>query len=178
MSLIPDLSKPDAANLRPVIFIDEIAKEPTVAYSNESSEMQHVPLTGGFVKSLDPEHFPFDAVIEEGGDDITFLEGIPAVGHLDCNLFLRFKDDPSKRAYVNYSGIVHMGGVSGEIVGEKKSTKMSFQDGYVTCHPKFFMSKNCKAERWVDSKNFLGKGRFLRDENGVLKVQYWLYALE
>lgn len=177
MSNIPDLTKPSTAPLRPVIFIDEVAKEPIVAYSNESTAMQHVPLTGGFVKSLDEENFPFDAVIEEGGDDITFKEGIPNIGHLDCNLYLRFKDDPKKRAYVNYSGIVHMDGASGEIVGKQKST-MTFEEGYVTCHPQFYISADCKKERWVDSKNFLGKGRFLRDENGVLKVQYWLYALE
>ncbi|QPG75856.1 hypothetical protein FOA43_003240 [Brettanomyces nanus] len=177
MSTIPDLSKPNQATLKPIIFIDEIAKEPITAYSNESALMQHVPLTGGFVKSLDPENFPFDAVIEEGGDDITLREGIPNIGHLDCNLYLRFKDDPTKRAYINYSGIVHLDGTSGEIIGKKK-TGMSFQEGYVTCHPQFYVSEDCKAERWVDRKNFLGKGRFLRDDNGVLKVQYWLYILE
>lgn len=175
MSLIPDLTAPDAGVLKPILFIDEDAEEPQTAYSNESTFMQHVPLKGGFIKSLDPK-YPFDAVITTGGDDITFQTGVPNVGHLDCNVFLTFKDDPEKKAYINYSGICRMEGKIAEIVGGKE-TIMGFQDGYCTCHPKFFMSENTKAERWVDNKNFIAKGRFLRDANGGLKVQYWVYEL-
>lgn len=177
MSVIPDLSKPSSASLKPVLFIDEVADEPFIAYSDEAATMQHVTLTGGFIKSLDPKNYPFDAQIVHGGDDITLREGIPNIGHLDCRIYLKFNNDSTKRGFLSYSGVVKMSGATADVVDRKKSLP-TFEEGYVTCHPHFSISKDLKLERWVDTTNFMAKGRFLRDEKGVLRVQYWIYILE
>lgn len=174
MSTVPDLSKPLAASLKPVLFFHVEADEPQLIFQNSTGFLNHVPITGGFVKSLDPK-YPFDAVIDSGLDDISFSSANPAVGHLDCNFYLSFKDDFKKRAYIHYTGVVQFEGLVADVVANKAS-KMEFTDGYVTCHPIFKLDDNCKDEQWVNKLNFIGKGRFIRDEDGKLKVQYYVYT--
>ncbi|GME81330.1 unnamed protein product [Ambrosiozyma monospora] len=171
MSVIPDFSKVKIPALKPILFFNIEAEEPEIAYKNSQSTLTHVPLTGGFVKSLDP-NLPFDYEITHGTDDITAFADSPVVGHLDCKLFLKSKDGKDRKAYVYYTGVVRFEDAVNGVIGKKGA--MDFEDGYVTCHPIFTVES--EDEKWIKDINFLGKGRFVRDANGKLGVQYYVYT--
>lgn len=172
MSIVPDFASQPTPALKPVLFFNIRCQEPSVGYSNKSQSLTYVPIVGGFVKSLD-EKLPFDAKITHGKDDITFNTNAPSVGHLGCSLYLEFANGES--GLVEYSGVVQFGEKVAQLAkGEAKT--MTFEDGYLTNHPVFKLSDNSSAESWVNSINFLGKGRFIRDADNVLHVQYYIYT--
>ncbi|GMG59146.1 unnamed protein product [Ambrosiozyma monospora] len=180
MSIIPDFTKLEIPTLKPVLFFHIEANEPEMAMANKQSNLTHVPITGGFVKSLDSK-LPFDYEILHGSDDITSFADSPVVGHLDCKLFLKSKSkskdsngkDGDKKAFVYYTGVVRFEDAVNGVIGKTTDT-MDFEDGYVTCHPIFTVES--EDEKWVKEINFLGKGRFVRDANGKLCVQYYVYT--
>jgi len=172
MSVIPDFAAQKVPELKPVLFFDIVAEEPKQVYSNQSQSQNYVPIVGGSVKSLDP-NLPFDAQIKYGKDDITFYTQTPEVGNLDCNLYLEFSN--GETALVEYSGVVQFKDQVAQVAGGNATT-MSFEDGYVTNHPRFKLSEASAKESWVTKLNFLGKGRFVRDENNTLHVQYYIYT--
>lgn len=171
-SIIPDYKSQPIPALKPVLFFNLRAEEPTAVFSNETQTQSYVALNGGFVKSLD-ENLPFDAKIVHGKDDITFRADSPNVGRLDCNLYLEFEDGAT--GLVEYTGVVRFEDKVAAVAGGNATT-MSFEDGYVTNHPVFKLSDKSRKEAWVRNVNFLGKGRFVRDENNVLHVQYYVYT--
>ncbi len=78
---------------------------------------------------------------------------------------------------MSYYGVVVPNESVKNVLGKKSST-MEIEDGYVTCNPVFKLDAKAEKESWVYKKNFVGKGRFIRDESGGLIVQYNVYALE
>lgn len=158
--------------LKPVLSFNIRADEPQLVYSNKTATMQYVGITGGSVQSLDPSR-PFDAEITHGKDDITLFAHDPSTGHLDCNMYLKFAN--GKTGLVKYSGVVQFG-EHVVAVTSGKSSEMSFEDGYVTNHPIFYLDEESKDEQWVKDINFIGKGRFVRDKEGTLFVQYYVYT--
>lgn len=172
MSIIPDFTAQTTPTLKPVLFFDLKCEQPTQVYANGTQSQTYAAITGGSVKSLD-EKLPFDAKILYGKDDITFQTHAPQVGRLDCNLYLEFAN--GETGMVEYTGVVQFIEKVAQVASDEVKT-MTFEDGYVTNHPVFKLPDTCTAESWVNSINFIGKGRFVRDEDNVLHVQYYIYT--
>ena len=163
---------PEVPGLKPLLFLNVEALEPISLYTNESENFTTVPIEGGFIKSLDQENFPFTAKITNGADDIRKYSHSGEVGNLDCRLYLDLDD--GTKAFCHYTGVVHFKDTVNLVAGGELST-MGFNDGYVTCHPKFFLDSKSVNYHWLLKQNLIGKGRFIR-ENGKLRVQYFIYG--
>ncbi|GMM29382.1 hypothetical protein DAMA08_021270 [Martiniozyma asiatica (nom. inval.)] len=174
MTIIPDYTKQQTPALKPLLFFNIRCKDPKDVYTNDSLSQKHVAIVGGFVVSLD-DSYKFDAKILHGGDDITFYTSDPSTGHLDCSMYLQFNDDANQIGLVTYSGLVKFEGKTADVVSSTAS-EMTFEEGYVTSHPIFKLNGDLKDESWVLNHNMIGKGRFVRDKDNVLHVQYYIYG--
>ncbi|ODV84646.1 hypothetical protein CANARDRAFT_200641 [[Candida] arabinofermentans NRRL YB-2248] len=161
-------------SIKPILFFHLDAEEPEQIFSTKSSSLTNVKVKSGYVKSLD-ESKPFEAKVVRGSDDISFDPANPATGHLDCRLYLSI--DGVTKGFVQYSGVVQFEGKVAEVVG-KQTSHMEFSEGYVTCHPRIHLDDSVTEFKWLEDINYIGKGRFIRDEEGGLKVQYYVYTFD
>jgi len=166
----------DIATFKPAFFIHVDAAEPQQIYNNASGSLTLVKVNGGYTKALDPK-YPFDTTIEFGLDNLTTKSNRDqSITNLDCQLFLKSKTNGGG-IHFTYSGVVVNNEKTAAIV-TKQASESSFTDAYVTNHPKASLDKSNEAESWIEGKNLLGKGRFVRTESGSLAVEYYVYVLE
>ncbi|ODV59224.1 DUF3237 domain-containing protein ASCRUDRAFT_113817 [Ascoidea rubescens DSM 1968] len=168
------MSAPPIPTLKPVIFINIIVDEPSVVYSNDTTSLTYVNIKGGYTKSLDND-LPFDCDIIAGTDHITSINGIsnPPVSNLDCRILLKSKKNGGG-IEMKYSGVVQINKAIADVFSKASST-MEYTDGYLSNSPYFLLDGSCADEKWVSNQNFIGKGRFVRDQQGNLTVQYYIY---
>ncbi|KAG7833930.1 hypothetical protein KL919_002908 [Ogataea angusta] len=163
------LPKADVPALKPVLFFDLNIAEAQPIFKNKAKAYTKVDVLGGTIRSLDPT-LPFDARITSGFDNISVYETAPSVGNLDCTLYLDLGNN--NKGIVQYLGVVRFEGETNKVLG-KETTNIGFSDGYVTCQPRFEIDGAASSESWVNNHLFVGKGRFHRETDGSLKVQYY-----
>ena len=60
----------------------------------------------------------------------------------------------------------------------QKTKEAAIEDSYVTCNPTFYFDDKVEDKyKWVLKENFFARGRFGRDEDDVLYVQYYVYVV-
>lgn len=164
------------ANFKPAFFIHVDAGEPEQIYNNSTGSLTLVKVTGGYTKTLDPK-YPFDTSIEFGLDNLTTKSSRDEnIANLDCQLYLKSKKNGGG-IHFTYSGVVHHNEKTLAVIGNKTKDS-TFTDSYVTNHPSASLDETAKDEAWIEGKNLLGKGRFIRTESGSLAVEYYVYVLE
>lgn len=160
-------------SLKPAFFIHLNVDEPQFVYSNQSGSLTLVKINDGYTKSLDPE-LKFDTEIIAGWDNLTTsVTTNNEVTTLDCQVFLKAKNG---QIHMKYSGVVVPNDKTAAIFN-KTSKTTTFDDAYVTAHPTFELDEKLVDEKWVKSKNLLGKGRFIRNEDNSLAVEYNFYYI-
>ncbi|CCH43358.1 hypothetical protein BN7_2906 [Wickerhamomyces ciferrii] len=165
-----------SATFKPAFFIHLEAEEPEQIYNNEAGSLTLVKVKGGYTKTLDPA-YPFDTEVTFGIDNLTTSTARDgSIQNLDCQLYLKSKVNGGG-IHFTYSGVVQQNEKSLAVI-TNQSKDLSFTDTYLTNHPKAVLSKENKEESWITGKNLLGKGRFIRNENGTLCVEYNVFVLE
>ncbi|CDK25825.1 unnamed protein product [Kuraishia capsulata CBS 1993] len=167
------LPKANTPLLKPALFVHLEAEDGLPIYSESTGSMSCVRVKSGYITGVGKNH-PFEAKINFGFDDIRLSPG-SSTGILDCHLY--GTTAKGKGLFIHYTGVVHMVGTVAEILQNKKSY-MDFDDGYVTCSPDDFKIDSGAEEEWVKDQKLSGKGRFLRNSEGGLVVQYYLYEVE
>lgn len=180
MSLSPSVTplQPPVPKLVPVLLMNlKMASEPRPVYTNKQTHTALVVATvgQGEVSSL-PNDYGYELSVSDitGFDDLTTnLE--TDVTTLDCKLY--GKTPEGKGVYITYPGVSQLKGALTDVVAKKASTS-SFSDTYLTNNPKFEFDGDIPDKyKWVRKENLIGKGRFVRDTDGVLYVQYYVYVI-
>lgn len=145
--------------------------ESTIAI--DSNLLDIVIIKSGKTTSLDPK-FPFDTTIYHGRDDIT----VSTKGthfNLDCKVFGTLEDNTGFSIW--YGGVIQANAAIGGILG-KKLNDMAYEDGYVTNNVYVTLDKGADSKyNWVETHNLIGRGRFFRDAEGTLNIEYKVYAV-
>lgn len=160
--------------LKPTFMIHLELAEPQPFVSNARGTETVVMVKKGYTKTLSPE-FPMDLEITLGWDILRTFVDKPGVSILDCDLFGK-SSTSGAGVHIWYDGVVQMTETALAVIrGESKGFEVD--EGYVTCHPTFQFGDESAPEAWSNGKNFLGKGKFLRDEQGALQIEYYVYVL-
>lgn len=167
---------PSAPLLEPAFFINLKLEEPDSIFSriNASRSLSLAKVVSGKINSL-AENLPFEVHDITGFDDL-FGDLETGVTRLQCKLY--GKTPNQLGVYITYSGVVRLEGKVLE-VASKTASDMDFDQGYVTCNPLVELDDGVEDEyKWVTKENFIGKGRFVRDEKDSLYVQYFVYIIK
>ncbi|KAG5422030.1 hypothetical protein I9W82_001123 [Candida metapsilosis] len=109
-----------------------------------------------------------------GTDDLNVKNSVNT-SYLDCKLY--GKTPNGSGVLVNYGGRVQLEGATVAVVSKEKK-EASIEESYVTCNPTFTFDDSVEEEyKWVLKENLIGKGRFGRDDDGVIYVQYYIYVI-
>jgi hypothetical protein len=164
------------ASLKPAFFIHLDVEEPKPIYTNDAGSLTYVAVTEGYTKTLD-DKYPFDAEVLFGFDNLTTTAATGDTINLACQLYLKSKVNGAG-IHLSYSGVVVPSKEQGAVLTGAGAIEQGFDQGYVTNHPKAALDADAKTESWISDKNLIGRGRFLRNEKGVLSVEYYVYVLE
>lgn len=169
---------PTTPKLVPVFVINlKTSYDPEAIYVNSTTDktLQLATLSDGEIKTVpNPLGFELDVSGIHGFDDLTSKPSHGAT-ILDCKLY--GKTPNGSGVYVKYAGVVQFLEATVKVL--TKEEKLSrFEDGYITCNPFFeFDDKVEDKYKWVLKENIIGKGRFVRDSDDVIYVQYYAYVL-
>ncbi|KAI5967455.1 hypothetical protein KGF57_000398 [Candida theae] len=109
-----------------------------------------------------------------GTDDLNVKTSVNT-SYLDCKLY--GKTPNGSGVFVYYGGRVQLDDTSVGVLSNKNK-EASIEESYVTCNPTFTFDDSVEEEyKWVLKENLIGKGRFGRDDNGDLYVQYYIYVI-
>lgn len=175
-SVIPT-AIPPTPKLVPVFFFNlKIANEPEAIFGDKATdtELTLARVINGTITTVPNEIGEFDVADITGFDDLT-VKGSTATATLDCKLYGRTKNGSG--VVIRYPGVVQMAKVTTDVFS-KQSKGHGFDEGFVTCNPSFVFDSQVEDKyRWVLKENFISKGRFIRDAEDGLYVQYYTYAL-
>lgn len=167
---------PKVPELTPVFIINVKAGEFNPALSSKllGKDIMYVPVINGTIKSLENKFgYKFEASGLSGHDKITVTHDHGQ--HLDC--ILAGKTPNGSPVFFHYPGL----GMPNEKLAAFQSGESDvadFDDFYLYSNPEFELSDSVEEEyKWVSSKRFLAKGRFIKDESGVY-VQYVVYVVD
>lgn len=163
------------AALKPAFFFHLDLEEPKPFVENSRGTETVVLVKGGYAESLAPE-YPFDVKFELGWDILRTFTDKPGVTHLDCDLF-GHSNATGAGIHIWYDGVVIANDKVGAVLAGQ-SNGHDVTDAYVTNHPTFQIGASGDVESWANGKNFLGRGKFVRDDEGRLGIEYYVYALE
>ena len=108
------------------------------------------------------------------GNDKVTTDLTTGTTTLDVNVF--GKTPNGSGVHISYPGTVKFSDKIAAILGGTGT--FSDIDEYITNAPKFHFDSSAEDKfRWAGNTYFIGKGRFLRDENG-LYVQCYFYAVK
>ncbi|ODQ65280.1 hypothetical protein NADFUDRAFT_70779 [Nadsonia fulvescens var. elongata DSM 6958] len=156
--------------LKPAFHIVIDAEEGVPSFANHKGQQTYIGIKGGYTKTLDPE-FPFDITISHGSDDLlTSNTSKNKATILDCKVYGTLNDEKKTPVQIKYSGLVHFQDKVAAIANNQVNS-MDWLDGYATCHMNIDIAPGTSAE-WVNDWNLVGRGRFFRDSNGGLHVEY------
>lgn len=168
---------PKAPSLKPVFFLNLKLEEPDTIFTkkdrNHTASLVKVkageitPVKNDYGLELKVKHI-------HGYDDLTaYLEN--GVTELDCKLY--GKTPNGSGVYISYGGVVKFSNHTLKVLGRQESHS-EFKESYITCFPKFSFDDGIEDEyKWIDTEAFVGEGRFVRDSEGSLYVQYYVSVL-
>ncbi|CAI5757577.1 unnamed protein product [Candida verbasci] len=178
MSILAKLPEIPSTKLIPVFTINlKLKHDPLNIYSsNESNNTLNLAIIEtGEIKTVKNElglQFELNEIF--GTDDLLIKNSIETAS-LDCKLY--GKTPKGNSVFIHYGGKVQLNEESVDIISEKKRDS-DISKSYVTCNPTFKFDENLESEyKWIEKENFIGRGRFVRDENGSLYVQYYIYII-
>lgn len=175
-TVVPSL--PKNPELEPVFLINlKISGNPENIFSdrNRNKALIFANVESGRITTV-KNKFGFELDVEEihGIDDITnhISDGY---NELDCKLYGKTKS--GKGVYVTYTGVIQLNQPTVDVLtGQNKDC--SIEDAYVTNNPKVQFDEDVEDKyKWAIKENLLGKGRFVRDDQGGLYVQYFVYVV-
>lgn len=164
--------------LVPVFIMNLQLDEPDSIFSNKPSNksLSLSKIIHGEVTTLKNKlDLTLEVRLVMGFDDLTSNLDT-GEGTLDCKLY--GKTPNGSGVYITYGGIVRLSDNSLKVVSNQ-SMELTFEDSYITCNPKFQFD-DCVEEqyRWAEQENLIGKGRFTRNPQGSLYVQFIIYILQ
>lgn len=171
-------SVPKTPELEPVFLINlKLEGAPAPVYNNETRNKALVlaRVIDGKISTV-PNKYGFELDVDNisGFDDITnnIADGY---NELDCKLYGKTPDGSG--VYITYYGLIKLTEPTVNVLTGKTSTS-AFEETYVTSNPRFHFDGNIADKyKWAIQENFLGKGRFVKDESGSLYVQYYVYVV-
>ncbi|CAN3365057.1 hypothetical protein DICA3_E21308 [Diutina catenulata] len=169
---------PTVPKLVPVfIFNLKVTPDPEPVFSDSASDkaLTLARVVNGEVKTIaDNGIGELDITNVTGFDDLTTKLSANTT-RLDCKLY--GKTAGGAGVYIRYPGVVQMLKPTTDVLSRATSSS-EFDEGYVTCNPSFEFDGSVEDKyKWVLKENFVAKGRFVRDGEGGLYVQYYVYAL-
>lgn len=169
---------PKQPQLVPVLTFNlRLASDPVPIFTNSQIDktLNLATITNGEITAVEND-FGFKLEINQiyGTDDLNIKNSV-STSYLDCKLY--GKTPNGSGVFIYYGGRVQLDDASvGVLSGKTKEA--SVDDSYVTCNPVFTFDDSVEEEyKWVLKENLIGKGRFGRDDDGNLYVQYYIYVL-
>ncbi|KAK6464854.1 hypothetical protein DFJ63DRAFT_312142 [Scheffersomyces coipomensis] len=109
-----------------------------------------------------------------GIDDL--IEKVP-LGITQLNCTLNGKTANGSDVLIYYDGFLKHAQATFEVIqGTKKH--IEFDDCSLVCKPIFKLSKGVEDKyKWILTEDFIGKGRFIRDADDFVYVQYFVYII-
>lgn len=171
-------SAPKQPQLIPVLTFNlKLASDPVPIFTNSQIDktLNLATITQGEVKTVANDlglKLEIDQIY--GTDDLNIKNSV-STSYLDCKLY--GKTPNGSGVFIYYGGRVQLDAASvGVLSGKNKEA--SVEESYVTCNPVFTFDDSVEEEyKWVLKENLIGKGRFGRDNNGDLYVQYYIYVI-
>lgn len=168
---------PRTPELVPVAFLNLKVKNATPILQNNtySHAVNYVEIDTGAVTTVPNKlNLELDIVDITGIDHIT-ANTAAGVNVLDCNLY--GKTANGLGVFIKYPGRVKATDKVNQLLTGQASHS-EFEDEYVTNNPVFTLAEGIEDKyKWTVRENILGKGRFVRDNEDKLYVQYYLYVL-
>ncbi|EGW34924.1 uncharacterized protein SPAPADRAFT_53310 [Spathaspora passalidarum NRRL Y-27907] len=173
---LPGIPKP--AEFIPVFTFNlKLASDPTSIFSDPASDkaLSLATVSSGEVKTVaNSLGLEFEVVDISGWDDLS-LKISASTNSLDCKLY--GKTPSGAGVFIHYGGKVQLTESTINVV-TKKTQVASIEESYVTCNPTFQLDEAVEDKyKWVLKENFFGRGRFGRDDDGTLYVQYYVYVI-
>ncbi|KAF5118370.1 hypothetical protein DV495_002879 [Geotrichum candidum] len=160
-------------NLKPVFNITLNLEEPKTVATNSAGVHNIASIKSGTTKSFS-EDFPFNSTVYGGRDDITVS---PKGSHfnLDCKVFGTLEDGTGY--FIKYYGVVRLDKAVTDVIG-KQSKEHSFEDGYLVNQIFVTLDKDSdKKYDWIEKHVLVGRGRFFRNDDGALNIEYNVSAV-
>ncbi|EMG46803.1 hypothetical protein SBY92_005285 [Candida maltosa Xu316] len=169
---------PASPELIPVFTFNlKLAGDPASIYVNNEADksLNLATIANGEVKTV-PNKLGLELDITSiyGTDDLNIKNSV-ATASLDCKLY--GKTANGSGVFIYYPGKVQLNDASVAVIS-KQSQEATIADSYVTCNPTFHFDDKVEDKyKWVLKENLFGRGRFGRDADGVLYVQYYVYVV-
>ncbi|PSK35262.1 hypothetical protein C7M61_004720 [Candidozyma pseudohaemuli] len=174
-SVTPSL--PKTPELEPVFLVNlklNPAPSPVFSDSAKDKSLTLARVAEGYIETVKNKYgFELEVKDISGFDDITtnHRDGYNA---LDCKLY--GKTPEGAGVYITYQGIIQLTEPTVAVLSGK-SDGSSFEDAYVTSNPRIHFDGDVLDKyKWAVKENLIGKGRFVKDPNGNLYVQYYVYV--
>lgn len=169
---------PAAAEFIPVFTFNlKLAQDPTLIYTDASADKS---LTLAHIADGEVSTVPNSLGLEldvtglTGTDDLS-VKISANTASLDCKLY--GKTANGSGVFIHYGGKVQFNDASVAVL-LKKSQTASIEDSFVSNTPTFQFDEGVEDKyKWVLKEHFFGRGRFARDNEGVLYVQYYIYLV-
>lgn len=169
---------PPNPTLIPVFSINlKTAGSPAPIYTNKENgdSVSSVQVSHGEIKTVENK-FGFKLEVNgiSGSDDLT-SNSESGASTLDCRLYGKTPNGAGVK--ITYQGVSLL---SEELINvvTGKSKLAKFEKCYLTSNPKFEFDSDVPQEyKWVLKENLIAKGRFARDDNDELYVQYYVYIM-
>lgn len=171
-------SVPKTPELEPVFLINlKLKGAPTPVFNNPTRNKALVlaNVIDGKITTV-PNKYGFELDVESisGFDDITnnIADGY---NELDCKLYGKTPDGAG--VYITYYGLIKLTEPTVNVLSGKSSSS-AFEETYVTSNPRVqFDGEIADKYKWAIQENFFAKGRFVRDPDDSLYVQYYVYVV-
>ncbi|RLV92141.1 hypothetical protein JA1_003467 [Spathaspora sp. JA1] len=173
---LPGVPKP--AQFIPVFtFNIKLTGDPVQIFSDPAADkaLSLATIASGEVRTVEnPLGLEFDVDNITGWDDLS-LKISASTNSLDCKLY--GKTPNGAGVFVHYGGKVQLTQPTIDVV-TKKNKVASIEESYVTCNPTFQLDQSVEEKyKWVLKENFFGRGRFGRDDEDNIYVQYYIYVI-
>ncbi|RCK55965.1 hypothetical protein Cantr_05165 [Candida viswanathii] len=173
---LPDIPKP--AEWIPVFSFNlELAGEPANIFEAGSADLtlNLATIKNGAVKTV-PNKLNLELEIDSiyGTDELS-VKNSTNTALLHCNLYGKTPSGTGVKIF--YPGKVQLTAPTVAVLS-KQSQGAAIEESYVTCNPVFYFDDKVEDKyKWALKENFFGRGRFVRSQDGVLHVQYYVYVL-
>lgn len=171
-SIIPPVPQPE---LVPVFFINlklKDAPQGVFANTTRNKALALAEVVDGSVTTVKNKlGLELEVTLIKGTDDIT-SHIADAYNELDCRLY--GKTPEGAGVYITYRGVIKAyDNTVAVLLGS--SSEHGIDESYVTNSPVINFDESVADKyKWAIKETFLGKGRFVRDAEDTLYVQYYV----
>lgn len=173
-SVVP--SVPATPQLTPVFLANcKITIGPSITDKVKDKTVNLVPVVDGYIETVkNPFGFELEVQGITGFDDIT-THISDNYNTLDCKIY--GKTPEGAGVYITYEGVIKLEeSLVNVMTGKAKGSR--FEDTYLTSNPRIHFDGDVPEKyKWAVSENLIGKGRFVRDANDNMYVQYYVYVI-